>query len=63
MHIAQYYADSPATREKIIALAELLGCEYRTVENIIAVQVDDAEALAKLKRSECLPCAVEAGAG
>ena len=60
MHIAQYYAASPATKDKIIALAELLGCQYRTVENIIAVQVNDSVTLAKLQRSECLPWVVEA---
>jgi hypothetical protein len=45
MHILQYYTASQADKARIIALAELLGCEYRTVENIIAVQVDDDETL------------------
>ena len=62
-YIAQYYAATPANKAKIIALAALLGCEYRTVENIIALQVTDDETLARLKRCECLPCAVEAGVG
>ena len=61
MHIAQYYTDNPANKEKIIALAELLGCEYRTVENIISVQVDDDETLARLKSSDCLPWTVQIG--
>jgi hypothetical protein len=50
MYICQYYAASPDNKAKIIALAELLGCQYRTVENIIAVQVDDAETLGRLER-------------
>ncbi len=61
MYICQYYAASPATKDKIIALAELLGCEYRAVENIIAVQVNDSVTLAKLQRSECLPWVVQRG--
>ena len=60
MHIFQYYTANPANKAKIIALAELLGCQYRTVENIIAVQVDDEETLGRLERCECLPYAVEA---
>ena len=49
MHILQYYTASPADKAKIIALAELLGCEYRIVENILAVQVDDDETLDRLR--------------
>ena len=49
MHILQYYTASPANKAKIIALAELLSCEYKIVENIIAVQVDDAETLDRLR--------------
>jgi len=49
MKIAQYYTDKPETKEKVIALAELLSCEYRTVENILAVQVDDDETLDRLR--------------
>ena len=59
MHILQYYTASPADKAKIIALAELLGCEYRAIENIIAVQVNDAETLDRLQRCECLPSAIE----
>lgn len=61
MHILQYYTASPADKDKIIALAELLGCQYRAVENIIAVLVNDVETLGRLKRCECLPWAVQAG--
>ncbi len=61
MHILQYYTASPADKAKIIALAELLGCEYRIVEGIIAVEVTDQATLARLKRSEFPPWAVEAG--
>jgi len=61
MHILQYYTASPANKAKIIALAELLSCEYRAVDNIITVQVNDAETLDRLQRCECLPWAVEAG--
>ncbi len=60
MHILQYYTASPADKARIIALAELLGCQYRAVEKIIAVQVDSQETLGKLNRSELLPSAVEA---
>jgi hypothetical protein len=63
MYIAQYYTASPADKARIIALAELLGCEYRAVENIIALQVNDAETLGRLESSECLPWVVEAGLG
>jgi len=49
MLIAQYYPASPADKAKIIALAELLSCEYRIVENILAVQVDDDETLDRLR--------------
>ena len=59
MHIAQYYTASQADKAEIIALAELLGCEYRAVENIIAVQVDDEATLARLRRCEWLPWVVE----
>lgn len=61
MHIFQYYTANPANKAKIIALAELLGCEYRTVENIITVQVDEDETLGRLQSSEWLPWVVEAG--
>ena len=59
MHIAEYYTDSPANKAKIIALAELLDCDYRAVENIIAVQVDDEATLGRLRRCEWLPWVVE----
>jgi hypothetical protein len=49
MYIAQFYVASPADKARIIALAELLSCEYRTVENILAVQVDDDETLNRLR--------------
>jgi len=49
MHILQYYTASPADKARIIALAELLSCEYRIVENILAVQVDDDETLDRLR--------------
>lgn len=61
MHILQYYAAAPANKAQIIALAELLGCQYRAVENIIAVQVDSQETLGRLERCEWLPWVVEAG--
>ena len=61
MYIAQYYAAPIENKEKIIVLAELLDCEYWTIENIIAVQVDNNATLAKLKRSACRPYAVQAG--
>jgi hypothetical protein len=61
MNIFQYYTDNQETKDKIIALAELLGCQYRTVEDIIAVQVDSDEALARLKRSKSLPWVVQRG--
>ena len=63
MYICQYYAASPDNKAKIIPLAELLSCEYRAVENILTLQVNDAETLGRLESSECLPCAVEAGVG
>jgi len=63
MHFLQYYTASPADKARIIALAELLGCEYRTVENILTLQVNDAETLGRLESSECLPWVVEAGVG
>jgi hypothetical protein len=63
MHIAQYYTDNPETKAKIIALAELLGCEYRAVENIITVQVNSKETLGRLERCEWLPWVVEAEVG
>jgi len=49
MHILQYYTVSPADKARIIALAELLSYEYRIVENIRAVQVDDDETLDRLR--------------
>jgi len=49
MHILQYYTVSPADKARIIALAELLSYEYRIVENILAVQVDDDETLDRLR--------------
>ena len=49
MHILQYYTASLADKAKIIALAELLSCEYRTVENIITMQVNDPETLDRLR--------------
>jgi len=49
MHILQYYTTSPADKVKIIALVELLGCEYRIVENILAEQVDDDDTLDRLR--------------
>lgn len=60
MYIAQYYTASLANKARIITLAELLGCDYRVVENIIALEVNDEAALARLKSSECLPWVVEA---
>ena len=63
MHILQYYTASPADKARIIALAELLSCEYRAVESIIDVQVDDPETLGRLQRCDCLPWAVETGMG
>lgn len=59
MFIAQYYADTRKKRDKVIALAELLGCEYRTMENIITLQVRDKETLTKLKWSELPPYSVQ----
>lgn len=61
MYICQYYAATQANKDKIIALAELLGCQYRTAENIIAVEVDDDETLGRLDRCELMPCAVQRG--
>jgi len=61
MYIAQYYTVNTETKEKIIALAVLSNCQYRTVEGIITVQIDEDETLGKLMSSEWLPWALEAG--
>lgn len=55
MYIAQYYAEAQEDKDKIIALAELLGCDYRSVEDIITLQVKDEQTLSKLKSSELPP--------
>lgn len=54
-YIAQYYAEAREDKDKILALAELLGCEYRIVEEIITLQVKDETTLSRLKRTELQP--------
>jgi len=59
MYIAQYYADSASKKQHIEAMAVMLKCQYRAVENIITVQINNKETLEKLKNSEWPPWTIQ----
>ena len=59
MYIAQYYTSTDEEKKKIVAMIELLGCDFRIVENIISVQINDEQTLSKLQRSEHPPYSIQ----